>query len=258
MIDQGKCARYSAPNGTLPFPPPWPWKHFTRSALAPGVWKHTNTSRTHMLTLIITYTARPGTPWPPLCSEKHTQPSFCLSGPAVAPFATGYRCSWCQLTNHRRAGCCRSRSPAFCFSALFFISLLMCFQGRWYECVCGVAMNTLDTWPYGCLSRTCTPCGTGAAVLLMQRSMCPLYVCDLCTFMVFAKVCIIIMSTIIIAHRTQLYTFRKISSKYFLFIAVWIVRFFFNDTNRVSNSKDFYILENVYHNFHKNISSTNV
>lgn len=100
--------------------PRWPWKHFTRSTLAPGVWKHTNTSRTHTLTLIITYTARPGTPWPPLCSEKHTQPSFCLSGPAVAPFATGYRCSWCQLTNHRRAGCCRSRSPDFCFSALFF------------------------------------------------------------------------------------------------------------------------------------------
>lgn len=99
--------------------PRWPWKHFTRSTLAPGVWKHTNTHRTRTLTLIITYTAQPGTPWPPLCSEKHTQPSFCLSGPAVAPFATGYRCSWCQLTNHWRAGCCRSRSPAFCFPLYF-------------------------------------------------------------------------------------------------------------------------------------------
>ncbi len=108
--------------------PRWPWKHFTRSTLAPGVWKYTNTHCTHTLTLIITYTAQLGTLWPPLCSEKHTQPSFCLSGPAVATFATGYRCSWCQLTNHRRAGCCRSGSPAFCFSALFFISLLMCFK----------------------------------------------------------------------------------------------------------------------------------
>ncbi len=154
--------------------PRWPWKHFTRSTLAPGVWKHINTHCTHTLTLIITYTAQPGTPWPPLCSEKHTQPSFCFSGPAVAPFATGYRCSWCQLTNHRRAGCCRSGLPAFCFSAFFFHFTAHVFQGCWCECVCRVAMNALDTWPYGCLSRTCTTCGSGAAFLLFARSVCPL------------------------------------------------------------------------------------
>ncbi len=159
--------------------PRWPWKHFTRSTLAPGVWKYTNTHCTHTLTLIITYTAQLGTPWPPLCSEKHTQPSFCLSGPAVATFATGYRCSWCQLTNHRRAGCCRSGSPAFCFSALFFISLLMCFKDA-DASVCRVAMNALDTWPYGRLSRTCTTCGSGATVLLFARSVCPLCLHSLC------------------------------------------------------------------------------
>ncbi len=157
--------------------PRWPWKHFTRSTLAPGVWKHINTHCTHTLTLIITYTAQPGTPWPPLCSEKHTQPSFCLNGPAVAPFATGYRCSWCQLTNHRRAGCCRSGSPAF-FSFHFTAHV---FQGRWCECVCRVAMNALDTWPYGCLSRTCTTCGSGAAFLLLQGRfvLCVYVVCAL-------------------------------------------------------------------------------
>lgn len=180
MIDQGKCARYSAPNGTLPFPPLALEAFYS---INPGPWSvktHKHTPHTHTLTLIITYTSWSGTPWPPLCSEKHTQPSFCLSGPAVAPFATGYRCSWCQLTKRRRAGCCRSRSPAFCFSALFFISLLMCFQGRWvcvWSCDEYSGHLTLRVFVSNlhCMwNRYC--CSASA------RSACPLFVRYLCTF----------------------------------------------------------------------------